>query len=216
MKKLLQESEIIAAAKLSKVVYLDKNTIITPLAKDTARELGVQFKDYGDQGPAAVSNTSGKNQESWPVKKIAIAADHGGYYLKEEIKEFLRKMNYSVTDLGPLNADPCDYPDYAVQVAKMVSGGDAERGIMIDSVGIGSSMAANRVPGVLAAKCNNSFEARSCREHNYANVLTMGSKIIGNEVAKEIVKVFLETPGGAERHKRRIDKILAMDVGSKK
>ncbi|MGD9899441.1 MAG: ribose 5-phosphate isomerase B [Calditrichaceae bacterium] len=212
MKKLIREFEIVTAAKLNKVVFIDKNTIITPLAKDTARELGVEFKEYREADVTAL-NRSEKVTESWPVKKIAIAADHGGYYLKEEIKEFLRKMDYAVSDLGPMNADPCDYPDYAVQVARMVSTGEAERGIMIDSVGIGSSMAANRVRGVLAAKCNNAFEARSCREHNFANVLTMGSKVIGSEVAKEIVKVFLETPGGAERHKRRIDKILAMDNG---
>ncbi len=216
MKKLLRELEIIKAAKLNKVVFIDKNTIITPLAKDTARELGVEIKEYRNAGTGVADNVSEKFPESWPVKKIAIAADHGGYYLKEEIKEYLRKLDYTVSDLGPLNADPCDYPDYAVQVARMVSSGEAERGIMIDSVGIGSSMAANRVRGVLAAKCNNAFEARSCREHNYANVLTMGSKVIGSEVAKEIVKIFLETPGGAERHKRRIDKILAMDGGSKK
>ena len=93
----------------------------------------------------------------------------------------------------------------------MKCSGEADCGIMIDSVGIGSAMAANRVKGVLAAKCNNAFEARSAREHNYANVLTLGSKMIGIEIIKDIVSAFLNTKGGAERHQKRIKKILHLD-----
>ena len=128
--------------------------------------------------------------------------------MKEELKSYLRNMEYIVHDFGPMSSDPCDYPDYAIEVAQAVACGKVDRGIMIDSVGIGSAMAANKVKGVLAAKCNNSFEAHSCREHNYANVLTLGAKIIGIEIAKEIVKIFLETSGGAKRHQDRIQKIL--------
>ena len=121
---------------------------------------------------------------------------------------YLRKLGYIAHDLGPASDTACDYPDFAFKVAEAVAAEKADKGIMIDSVGIGSAMAANRVPGVLAAKCNNAFEAASAREHNYANVLTLGAKIIGSEMAKSIVKTFLETAGGADRHKKRIKKIL--------
>ncbi|MBD3224640.1 MAG: ribose 5-phosphate isomerase B [Caldithrix sp.] len=146
--------------------------------------------------------------EVFPVKRIVLASDHGGYYMKETLTKYLRDKQYTVRDLGPFSPQACDYPDYAFRVAEAVAAGEYERGIMIDSVGIGSAMAANRVTGILAAKCNNGFEARSAREHNNANVLTLGAKIIGIEVAKSIVQIFLDTPAGGERHQRRVHKIL--------
>ncbi len=204
MKKLITITDVENAHQQSGRLYVTKDALITPLAKDRAKELNVQLVVASETlslNPQLVCN------EDKPLK-IAIGADHGGYYLKEELKKDLQKRGYQVFDLGTLNPDPCDYPDYAFKVAEAVSSGKADRGIMIDSVGIGSAMAANRVPGVLAAKCNNTVEARSAREHNYANVLTLGAKIIGSNLAKEIVNDFLTTSGGAERHQKRIKKIL--------
>ncbi len=204
MKKIVTEKLVEEAAKAKRKIFIDKNTIITPLAQDRARTLNVQFTSV----PQA-ANPEATNGMSEPVEKIVIGADHGGFYLKEEIKAFLKSQNYVVLDVGTQNTEACDYPDFAFQVAEFVAQGKAQRGIMIDSVGIGSAMAANRVPGVLAAKCNTVVEAQSAREHNYANVLTLGAKIIGINMALEIVKAFLNTAEGAERHKKRIEKILS-------
>lgn len=208
MKKIISEDEVRAASRTTKIILINDQTIITPSAVDLAKEKGVIF----EKSTEAIKSDEAqmKLNDRFPVKKIAIASDHGGFEMKVELKPFIEKLGYTVLDLGPQNANPCDYPDFAFEVASMVSGGKVQRGVMIDSVGIGSSMAANRVKGVLAAKCNNAFEARSSREHNYANVLTLGAKIIGIEIAKEIVKIFLQTPGGAERHQKRIEKVLAI------
>ncbi|MHB2156194.1 ribose 5-phosphate isomerase B [Calditrichota bacterium GD2] len=205
MKKIITERQVAEAAKRSNRLYIDRQTIITPLARDRARELGVQFL----AGPEKIKQTAAQRltEETLP-EKIVIGADHGGYYLKEALKDFLKEKKYQVYDVGTQSPEACDYPDYALKVAEAVASGKADRGIMIDSVGIGSAMAANRVPGVLAAKCNNVVEAKSAREHNYANVLTLGAKIIGENMAREIVAAFLTTSGGAERHKKRVLKIL--------
>lgn len=202
-KQLITEQQIRQAAKGSRIIYIDKNAIVSPLARDTAKQLGVSLEFEQQE-----KNPDKRLEDIFPVKVVAIASDHGGFGMKEVLVKYLRELGYITHDLGPASDQPCDYPDYAFKVAEAVAGGKADRGVMIDSVGIGSAMAANRVKGVLAAKCNNAFEARSAREHNYANVLTIGAKIIGIEIAKEIVKVFLETPGGEERHQERVKKIL--------
>ena len=210
MKRLIREEDVKRAAGYIRRIFVDKNTIITPAARDLAKELGVQF----EYNPKAVEGASSQNAEKrvldevFPVKVVAIASDHGGFAMKRELIPYLRELGYITHDLGPQTDKACDYPDYALQVAYKVAEGRVDRGIMIDSVGIGSAMAANRVKGVLAAKCNNAYEARSAREHNYANYLTFGAKMIGIEIAKEIVKTFLETKGGALRHQKRIKKIL--------
>ena len=210
MKRLIREEDIRKAAGYIRRIFVDKNTIITPAARDLAKELGVQF----EYNPKAVGASSLKNADTqilkdiFPVKVVAIASDHGGFAMKQQLIPYLRELGYITHDLGPDSDKACDYPDYALLVAERVAEGRVDRGIMIDSVGIGSAMAANRVKGVLAAKCNNAFEARSAREHNYANYLTFGAKMIGIEIAKDIVKTFLETKGGAERHQKRVKKIL--------
>ena len=206
MKRLIREEEIKQAALKKKKILLNSETVITPSARDLAKELGVLFYDGNEiYEPSSALIRIIDNELP---KKIAIASDHGGFYMKEDLKTFLREKNYMVNDLGPGNANSCDYPDYAFKVAEMVSEKKADCGIIIDSVGIGSAIAANKVNGILAAKCNNTTEAASVREHNYANVLTLGSMIIGINVAKEIVLTFLSTKGGAERHQKRIGKII--------
>ncbi len=206
MKKIINKYHVLDAAKGNRIVLIDEFSIITPLARDLAKELGVEFLQDADE-----LNRKGRlidDIEKFPVKTVAIGADHGGFAMKEELKKYIKSLGFTVKDVGTSNANTCDYPDFALAVAELVTKGAAEKGIMIDSVGIGSAMAANKVEGILAAKCNNAFEARSSREHNYANVLTLGAKVVGIEIAKEIVKTFLETPGGADRHKQRINKIL--------
>jgi ribose 5-phosphate isomerase B len=203
MKKIITEQDIREAAASAKLVLVKPGAIVTPLAKDTAAELNVRIEPDRSAPPEPELP-----QDIPQVKVVAIASDHGGFALKQELIPYLHDLGYIAHDLGPASDAACDYPDFAFKVAEAVADKKVDMGIMIDSVGIGSAMAANRVKGVLAAKCNNTFEAHSAREHNYANLLTLGAKIIGSEMAKSIVKTFLETPGGAERHQRRISKIL--------
>ena len=144
--------------------------------------------------------------------KIAIGSDHGGYELKEKIKKYLTdELGISYLDFGTYNTNRCDYPDYAFLVAHAVATKKCDFGIMIDGAGIGSSMMANKVPGVLAACANEFYTARNARHHNGANVLTMGSMVIGEGVAKEIVKTFINTKFEGERNVQRINKILDIE-----
>lgn len=142
--------------------------------------------------------------------RIAIGSDHGGYALKESLKKFIQGLGHEVKDFGTNSVDPVDYPDFAFVVAGAVATGDCPRGIIIDGAGIGSSIVANKLPKVRAALCNDLYAARNCREHNDANVLTLGARVIGEGLAQEIVKVFL-TQEFAARHKPRIDKILKLE-----
>jgi len=139
--------------------------------------------------------------------QIALGADHGGYELKEALKIHLRDRGHAIRDLGTQSKDPVDYPKIARAVAESVASGAAKFGIMIDGAGIGSAMAANKVPGVLAAAANNEALARNSREHNDANVLTLGSGQVDLDTAKRIVDVFLSTDCTADRHRARVKMI---------
>ncbi len=138
---------------------------------------------------------------------VAIGADHGGYALKETLKAFLIELGYQVVDCGTHSTEPVDYPDLAYAVARLVSGGQAWRGIVVDGAGIGSAMAANKVPGVRAALCYDHATAVNSREHNDANVLTLGAGLIGPNLARQIAQTWLATDFGGGRHQRRVDKI---------
>ena len=142
--------------------------------------------------------------------KLAIGSDHGGYPLKESLKKFLQELGHEVRDFGTDSPAPVDYPDYAFLVAGAVATGEFPRGIIVDGAGIGSAIVANKLPKVRAALCNDLYAARNSREHNDANVLTLGARVIGEGLAQEIVKVFLNTDF-ATRHKPRIDKILRLE-----
>ncbi|NIS81326.1 MAG: ribose 5-phosphate isomerase B [Anaerolineales bacterium] len=154
--------------------------------------------------PAVVSIAPG-------TKVIALGADHGGYALKEQIKAFLAELGYKVTDCGTHSPQSVDYPDFAFAVAQMVAQGRAWRGIIVDGAGIGSCMAANKVPGVRAAMCYNQSTALNSREHNDANVLTLGAGLLGVNLTRQIVKIWLETPAGGGRHARRVEKIMDIE-----
>lgn len=143
---------------------------------------------------------------------IAIGADHGGFRLKERIGFRLRESGREVIDCGTDSSDAVDYPDFAVAVADMVASGECIGGIVIDGAGIGSAMVANKVAGVRAALCYDLSSARNSREHNHANVLTLGAGLIGETLAWQIVEEWLATPWGEGRHARRVAMIDALDA----
>ncbi len=153
---------------------------------------------------------------SAPQKTVALGADHGGFAMKQDLSKYLVELGYAVNDCGAFSTDPVDYPDIAYAVAKLVSDGAAARGIIIDGAGIGSAMVANKVPGVRAALCYDLSTARNAREHNDANVLTLGARLIGAGLARDIAKVFLETDCSEERHKKRVAKIMDVERKIKK
>ncbi len=142
---------------------------------------------------------------------IAIASDHGGYELKQQLIPWLRELGYTPVDLGTDSKESVDYPDFAFSAASMVMQGKAEAAIIIDGAGIGSAMAANKAPGVRASMCYDIVTAHNAREYNHANVLTLGAGMIDENMAKAIVKTWLQTPWGEGRHARRVAKITAIE-----
>ncbi|KWX08175.1 ribose 5-phosphate isomerase B [Hydrogenibacillus schlegelii] len=146
--------------------------------------------------------------------RIALGADHGGFRLKEIVKAYVQSLGHEVIDVGTTSEAAVDYPDYAFPVAEMVARGEVDRGILLCGTGIGMAIAANKVPGVRAALVHDLFSARATRAHNDANVLTMGGRLLGPDLAKEIVRVWLETPFEGGRHARRIEKIAAREARS--
>lgn len=143
--------------------------------------------------------------------KIALGSDHGGFGLKEEIKNWLKEHEYSTQDCGTFSTESCDYPDIALTVAQAVASGECDKGILVCGTGIGVSIVANKVPGIRAALCHDTFSAKASREHNDANVLTLGERVIGRGLALEIVEVWLNGSFAGGRHQRRLDKINALD-----
>lgn len=151
--------------------------------------------------------------EARKISRVAIGADHGGFQLKEQLKSYLNSQGYGLEDCGAFSEEAVDYPKIALAVAKLVSEGRCERGIIVDGAGIGSSMVANKVPGVRAALCYDVTSARNSREHNDANVLTLGARLIGVGLAEQIVDVFLTTDCTEERHLRRVAMISDVESG---
>ncbi len=144
--------------------------------------------------------------------KIAIACDHGGLFLKDEIKKYLEKNGYEYTDFGTCSTESCDYPDYALAASEAVANGSCELGILVCSTGVGVSLAANKVNGIRCAHCHDTYCAEYARRHNDANMLAIGQKVLGPGYALEIVEKFLTSSfesGG--RHKRRVDKITEIE-----
>jgi len=145
------------------------------------------------------------------VRCVAIGSDHGGFEAKEIIKEYLRTIGYRITDVGTHSKDSVDYPDFALKVAKKVASGECERGIMIDGAGIGSSMVCNKIKGIRAALCYNLKTIINSREHNNANVLTLGGPLHTPDELREMVKLWLETSFAGGRHWKRVNKIMAVE-----
>jgi RpiB/LacA/LacB family sugar-phosphate isomerase len=179
------------------ILRISEKALVTPLAADLARERHITIERAAV--PAAYDRR--------PSRKIAIGADHGGFEMKEALKKALDDLGCAYQDFGTNSTEAVDYPDFAHAVALAVARKTCDLGIMIDGAGIGSCMVANKVQGVRAAMCYDEASARNSREHNGANVLTLGGKTISNDKMREIVRVWLSTDLTEERHRRRVAKI---------
>ncbi|MCX6625743.1 MAG: ribose 5-phosphate isomerase B [Acidobacteria bacterium] len=146
-----------------------------------------------------------------PDKTVAIGSDHGGFQMKQLLKPLIEEYGLTLRDIGIHQEAPADYPDIAFQVAELVSAGQARRGIILDGAGIGSAMAANKVPGVRAALCYDKASARNSREHNDANVLTLGGRMLTQTQAEAVVRTWLTTPFAGGRHAARVQKITNIE-----
>lgn len=195
------DASTVAQAAPGATLDIPPGALVTPLARELALERKIRLGAAQPLPP-----TSGAAQQT-----IAIGADHGGYALKEQLKPLLAKLGWQVSDCGCHSTASVDYPDYAFVVARMVAEGRARWGIMIDGAGIGSCMVANKVPGVRAAMCYDQATAVNSRQHNHANVLTLGAGLIGPALAQQIVQVWLETPFGPDRHAQRVEKIMQIE-----
>ena len=144
--------------------------------------------------------------------KIAVGSDHGGIHLKNHIREYLTAKGIEVLDCGTYTEESTDYPDYAAKVCQAINTGEVERGILVCGTGIGISIAANKIKGIRAALCHETYTAKMSREHNNANVLAMGGRTTGFEIADEIVRTWIKTEFAGGRHERRVNKIMALEA----
>ena len=190
-------------------LVVPRGSIITMLAAEEAARRGITIRmedtDLADPAQPRMASAA-------PSRVVAVGSDHGGFDLKEQLRSHLQEWGYTPLDLGTFTRDAVDYPDFAEAVANAVIRGDAWRGVVIDSAGIGSSIAANQVPGARAALCYDRATARNSREHNDANLLSLGARLIPAETAREILAVWLETPFAGGRHEKRVDKIRAIEA----
>lgn len=145
--------------------------------------------------------------------KLGISSDHGGFELKEHIKEYLKEENIEYIDYGTYSLDSVDYPDYGEKLARALVEGEVDRGITICGTGIGISITCNKVKGIRCALVNDTFSARMSKEHNDANIIALGARVIGKDLAIELVSTWLNSKFAGDRHKRRIDKIAAIEEG---
>ena len=185
--------------------------LVTALARDTARDRGLALVPAA--GPAALPEpTPAAPAGPAPDRTLAVGCDHAGFDVKDALAEHARGLGWTVTDLGTTSADSVDYPDFAYAVGRSVHLGHTRLGLMIDGVGVGSAIVANKLPGVRAALCPDTFSAYNARAHNDANVITLGSRTMGVEVCKRVLATFLETPFEGGRHARRVQKILDVEA----
>ncbi len=143
--------------------------------------------------------------------KVVIASDHGGYGLKRELVPYIQGLGHEVIDYGTHSTEAVDYPDFAFLVAEAVAAGACDRGIMIDGIGAASAVVCNKVPGVRAASCSDTFTALMSRSHNDSNVLTLGSRVIGGGLAQQVVRIWLDTEFEGGRHLRRVNKVIEFE-----
>ncbi len=209
-RQLISAQSVIEAAKNGqKTIAAEFNSIITPSAKDMASSMGIRIVSKDQSTPQSSVPKRAKPLEE--KETLAIGCDHGGFRLKQVLIPYIENLGHRVVDVGTFTEEPCDYPDFAYMVARMVSLGEASKGIVIDGIGTASAIVANKVPGIRAACCNSEFVAKSSREHNDANILTFGGRVLGAEAAESIVGVWLGTWFGGGRHKSRVDKITEIE-----
>lgn len=198
MKSVITAADVPASGELRIAI----GTIVTPSARDLARDRGVRILEVpADQVVQSAS----------PERIVALGSDHGGYALKEKLKPILEQLDFEVKDVGVHEEKPVDYPDIARQVAEIVARGEAARGVIIDGAGIGSSIVANKFPGIRAALCYDKASARNSREHNDSNVLTLGGRLLTPSQAEDVLRVWLATPFAGGRHAARVQKITEIE-----
>jgi ribose 5-phosphate isomerase B len=217
-RRTITERDVRRAAREGSRSLDAREAIVTPAARDLAKQLDVALVSRDARSADdARCDTREPGREAAPetprhaLPAIAVGADHGGVALKDAIAARLREVGHLVVDVGTKSTDPVDYPDFAAAVAKKVASGHVAFGIMVDGAGIGSCMAANKVRGVRAAMCYDVTTATNAREHNNANVLTLGGGLIGARLALTIVETFLSTPFAGGRHAARVAKIDLLD-----
>jgi ribose 5-phosphate isomerase B len=198
MKRVITAQDIPAAGD----VRIPLGSIVTASARETAAARGVRILELPEDQAQV---------EAVPDRTIAIGSDHGGFTLKEYLKPILTGMGIALRDVGVHEEKPADYPDIALLVAELVAAGTVTRGILIDGAGIGSCMAANKVPGVRAALCYDKASARNSREHNDSNVLTLGAKLLTASQAEDVMRTWVTTGFGGGRHQARVNKITEIE-----
>lgn len=210
MKKLITEADIIKMHQSGvKIISIGENEIITPLAGDKIKSLGLKI--VSKEEAIKIENTESYISKSVKLKKAAIGGDHTGFKVKNIISKILSEKGFEVIDVGTFDEKSCDYPDFAYAVASKVQSMSVDFGIIIDATGIPSAITANKLKGIRAATCYNEFSAKSAREHNNANVLVLGAKALGEETIKSILEVWLTTGFGGGRHQKRLDKISEIE-----
>lgn len=197
--KLVITEDDVRGLERGAVLRIAENARLTPLASDIVNERGIEL--------VRRVSRSGLKQ----IRTVGIGADHGGYAMKEELKSFLAELGHRVHDFGTNSESAVDYPDFAHAVARAVADHSVDVGIVIDGAGVGSAMTANKVPGVRAAACYSVEVARNSREHNGANVLTLGSKTVSTDQMRDIVRAWLSTDLTEDRHRKRVGKIEAIE-----
>ena len=197
--KLVITEDDVRGLERGSVLRIAESARLTPLAADIVNDRGIEVVRRVPR--------SGLKQK----RTIAVGSDHGGFPMKEELKNFLEELGHRVHDFGTNSESAVDYPDFAHAVARAVADGSVDVGIIIDGAGVGSAITANKVPGVRAAACYSVEVARNSREHNDANVLTLGSKTISSAEMREIVRAWLSTEISEDRHRKRVGKIEAIE-----
>jgi ribose 5-phosphate isomerase B len=203
MRAVITERDIPESGELR----IPHGAIVTPSARDLAKIRGVKLCEMAKGESAAAAP---------PERTIAIGSDHGGFEMKQKLVTLLEQEGLAVRDVGVDYPKPVDYPDIARQVAELVASGAAARGVIVDGAGIGSAMVANKFPGVRAALCYDKASARNSREHNDANVLTLGGRLLTQTQAEDVLRTWLSTPFGGGRHAARVAKIAEIEKANLK
>lgn len=198
MKRVVTSQDIPAAGELR----VPTGVIVTASAREVAASRGVRILELPEDQVSAMAP---------PEQTVAMGADHGGFALKEALKPLIESLGLVIRDVGVYEEKTADYPDLALKVAVLVAQGAAARGILIDGAGIGSSIAANKVPGVRAALCYDKASARNSREHNDSNILTLGAKLLTQGQAEDVARTWLGTAFAGGRHQARVQKILDIE-----
>jgi ribose 5-phosphate isomerase B len=183
-------------------IRIPLGSIVTPSAREAAATRGVRIVEIPADQVMVVAA---------PERTVAIGADHGGFRLKTILKTILESLNLETRDVGVHEEKPADYPDIALEVAELVASGGVARGVIIDGAGIGSCIAANKVPGIRAALCYDKASARNSREHNDSNVLTLGARLLTETQAEDVLRTWIATPFAGGRHQARVQKILDIE-----